>query len=115
MADRGPHGLMSVLQYPTALAKIFGFFRISFNNTASGRRRRMDVMVMENLYHNKTISRQFDLKGSTRNRYVEVVEGKNQVLLDENLNESACPSRYALLRQLTRDDRSGVSHSVIRT
>lgn len=48
----------------------------------------MDVLVMENIYYNKTISEQFDLKGSLRNRMVEASSGKNTVLLDENLVQS---------------------------
>ena len=48
----------------------------------------MDVMVMENIYYNKVITRQFDLKGSTRNRHVEVTDDKACVLLDENLIDS---------------------------
>lgn len=48
----------------------------------------MDVLVMENIYYNKTISDQFDLKGSLRNRMVEPSGGKDCVLLDENLIQS---------------------------
>ena len=43
---------------------------------------------MENIYYNKVITRQFDLKGSTRNRHVEVTDDKACVLLDENLIDS---------------------------
>lgn len=48
----------------------------------------MDVLVMENIYYNKVISDQFDLKGSLRNRMVETSSGKSCVLLDENLIQS---------------------------
>lgn len=68
---------------PTVLAKIFGVYGLSFSN--KGRHKKMNVMVMENIYYKKTITKQFDLKGSTRNRFVEVQAGKNCVLLDENL------------------------------
>lgn len=75
-------------QLPTVLAKILGVFRISFKSQSSGRNKRMDVLVMENIYYNKTITEQFDLKGSLRNRMVETSSGKNTVLLDENLIQS---------------------------
>lgn len=75
-------------QLPTVLAKILGVFRISFRNAATGNNKKLDVLVMENIFYNKNITTQFDLKGSTRNRHAEVVEGKACVLLDENLNGS---------------------------
>lgn len=84
------HNLEAYLAYqlPTVLAKVLGVFRISFKSQSSGRSKRMDVLVMENIYYNKTISEQFDLKGSLRNRMVEISSGKNCVLLDENLVQS---------------------------
>jgi 1-phosphatidylinositol-3-phosphate 5-kinase len=75
---------------PTVLAKIFGVYGLSFSN--KGRHKKMNVMVMENIYYKKTITKQFDLKGSTRNRFVEVQAGKNCVLLDENLVNRKSPA-----------------------
>ena len=77
---------------PTVLAKIFGVYGLSFSN--KGRHKKMNVMVMENIYYKKTITKQFDLKGSTRNRFVEVQAGKNCVLLDENLVNRELPARH---------------------
>ncbi|KAJ3029837.1 1-phosphatidylinositol-3-phosphate 5-kinase [Rhizophlyctis rosea] len=74
-------------ELPTVLAKIFGFYRISFKNPTTGRSMRMDLFVMENLFYERKISRIFDLKGSMRNRHVQSTGRQNEVLLDENLVE----------------------------
>ncbi|KAJ3300300.1 1-phosphatidylinositol-3-phosphate 5-kinase [Borealophlyctis nickersoniae] len=74
-------------ELPTVLAKIFGFYRISFKNPTTGRSTRMDILVMENLFYERNISRIFDLKGSMRNRHVQSTGRQNEVLLDENLVE----------------------------
>ncbi|KAJ1549204.1 1-phosphatidylinositol-3-phosphate 5-kinase [Cladochytrium tenue] len=72
---------------PTVLAKIFGVYRIGFKNPVTNRSLKIDVLVMENLFYERTISRIFDLKGSTRNRHVQSTGKQNEVLLDENLVE----------------------------
>ncbi|CAO1623069.1 unnamed protein product [Sympodiomycopsis kandeliae] len=72
---------------PTTLAKIFGLFRISVRNAATGRSFKLDVVVMENLFYGRKCSRIFDLKGSMRNRYVKETGAAGEVLLDENLVE----------------------------
>ncbi|KAI8619289.1 hypothetical protein BC830DRAFT_1104814 [Chytriomyces sp. MP71] len=75
-------------QLPTVLAKIFGFYRIGIKNSATGKKDfKMDVLVMENLFYERTVSRIFDLKGSMRNRHVQSTGKQSQVLLDENLLE----------------------------
>lgn len=48
----------------------------------------MDVMVMENLFYKRKVSRVYDLKGSTRSRYNADTTGENKVLLDTNLLET---------------------------
>ncbi|ORY91449.1 hypothetical protein BCR35DRAFT_274133 [Leucosporidium creatinivorum] len=76
------HGL------PTILAKIFGFYRIGLRNPTTGKVMRLDVLVMENLFYERQLTQVFDLKGSTRNRHVQVTkERPNEVLMDENLVE----------------------------
>ncbi|KAI9362452.1 hypothetical protein DFJ73DRAFT_620771 [Zopfochytrium polystomum] len=72
---------------PTVLAKIFGFYRIGFKNPVTNRTFKIDVLVMENLFYDRSISRIFDLKGSMRNRHVQSTGRQNEVLLDENLVE----------------------------
>ncbi|KAJ9476592.1 1-phosphatidylinositol 3-phosphate 5-kinase [Pseudozyma hubeiensis] len=72
----------------TALAKIFGCFRIGFRNPQTGKSIKLDCFVMENLFYGAEGIRSYDLKGSTRNRYVQETGKENEVLLDENLIET---------------------------
>ncbi|KAH3660526.1 hypothetical protein OGAPHI_007112 [Ogataea philodendri] len=73
---------------PTVLVKIFGFYQIQVKNTMPGARSyTMNVLIMENLFYNRKMSRIFDLKGSMRNRHVEQTGKENEVLLDENMVE----------------------------
>ena len=74
---------------PTALTKIFGYFRIGFKNTHTGRSFKMDFMVMENLLYGRSVDRIFDLKGSTRHRFVQESGQPHEVLQDENLMQRA--------------------------
>ena len=53
-----------------------------------GRETKMDLMVMENLFFKRNISKIYDLKGSSRSRYNPVTTGSNNVLLDMNLLET---------------------------
>ncbi|KAJ2958021.1 hypothetical protein NQZ79_g6344 [Umbelopsis isabellina] len=75
------HGL------PTVLAKIFGFYRIGYKNAVTGKSMKMDLLVMENLFYQRNVTKIFDLKGSMRNRRVNATGKENEVLLDENLVE----------------------------
>ncbi|XP_064646018.1 1-phosphatidylinositol 3-phosphate 5-kinase-like isoform X3 [Lineus longissimus] len=72
---------------PTALAKIFGVYRVVFRNSQTNTASKQDLLVIENLFYGRRISQVFDLKGSVRNRLVNT-QGKREedlVLLDENL------------------------------
>ena len=51
----------------------------------SGKQTKMDLVVMENLFMGRAISKIFDLKGSVRNRMVKSTGKEAEVLLDENL------------------------------
>lgn len=76
---------------PTAFCKILGAFRIVFKNAATNAASKQDLLVMENLFYQRKVSRKFDLKGSERNRLVSTSEaGTNNdcVLLDENFMKS---------------------------
>jgi 1-phosphatidylinositol-3-phosphate 5-kinase len=53
-----------------------------------GREWKKDLMVMENIFFKRNISRIYDLKGSLRSRYNSDTSGQNKVLLDENLLEA---------------------------
>ncbi|CAL1405487.1 unnamed protein product [Linum trigynum] len=69
---------------PTCLAKILGIYQVAVKHLKSGKETKMDLMVMENLFFNRTITRVYDLKGSARSRYNPDSSG---VLLDMNLVE----------------------------
>ncbi|KAI9511722.1 hypothetical protein F5148DRAFT_1168306 [Russula earlei] len=80
---------------PTLLAKVFGCYKISFKKSSkdkpSGRWKstQMNFIVMENLFYDRRFSKIYDLKGSTRNRHVKSTGRENEVLLDENLVQTA--------------------------
>ncbi|OEL13825.1 putative 1-phosphatidylinositol-3-phosphate 5-kinase FAB1C [Dichanthelium oligosanthes] len=70
---------------PTCLAKIVGLYQVSVKSLKAGKEVKMDLMVMENLFFERKISRVYDLKGSLRSRYTS---GDSKVLLDSNLIEA---------------------------
>ena len=53
-----------------------------------GKETKMDLMVMENLFFKRSITKIYDLKGSARSRYNPDTTGANRVLLDMNLVEN---------------------------
>lgn len=96
---------------PTTLAKIFGLYRISMRNQATGKSYKLDILVMENLFYGRQCSRIFDLKGSMRNRYLKETGAPGEVLLDENLVEISLQKPLfireggkAMLRQALKHD-----------
>ncbi|KAI9026204.1 hypothetical protein DFJ74DRAFT_663537 [Hyaloraphidium curvatum] len=95
---------------PSAIAKIFGLYRVKFKNPA-GKIVKLDVAVMENLWFGRKVTRVFDLKGSLRNRMVASTGKENEVLLDENLIEMMYkepfflhPTDKSLLRASLQND-----------
>ncbi|KAG6851365.1 hypothetical protein H0H93_005763 [Arthromyces matolae] len=97
---------------PTLLAKHFGCFKLTFRkngkdkSAGKSKSTQMNLLVMENLFYDRRFtkvlslhamlmpvltqrSQIYDLKGSTRNRRVQSTGRENEVLLDENLIESA--------------------------
>ncbi|KFK44391.1 hypothetical protein AALP_AA1G251400 [Arabis alpina] len=72
---------------PTCIAKILGIYQVSVKIPKGGKEMKKNLMVLENLFYNRTISRIYDLKGSKRARYIADTSGANNVLLDENLVE----------------------------
>ncbi|KFK41525.1 hypothetical protein AALP_AA2G140900 [Arabis alpina] len=72
---------------PTCLAKILGIYQVSIKHSKGGKETKMDLMVMENLFYNRRISRIYDLKGSARSRY-NANTSIDKVLLDMNLLET---------------------------
>ncbi|KAL8229976.1 hypothetical protein R6Q57_014876 [Mikania cordata] len=70
---------------PTCLAKIVGIYQVNVKHLRGGKESKSIVMVMENLFFKKNISRVYDLKGSARSRYNSDVTG---TMLDMNLLEA---------------------------
>ncbi|XP_015882443.3 putative 1-phosphatidylinositol-3-phosphate 5-kinase FAB1C [Ziziphus jujuba] len=73
---------------PTCLAKVLGIYQVTVKHLKGGKETRMDLMVMENLFFKRSISKVYDLKGSARSRYNSDTTGVNKVLLDMNLLET---------------------------
>ncbi|KAI9743600.1 MAG: 1-phosphatidylinositol-3-phosphate 5-kinase [Claussenomyces sp. TS43310] len=74
-------------ELPTVIAKMLGFFQIIIKNPVTGTEIKWDVLVMENLFYDRSPARIFDLKGSMRNRKIQSTGEQNEVLLDENMVE----------------------------
>ncbi len=74
-------GAAAAQETTTMLVKIVGMFSIEVKNS-QGSLDKQDFIVMEKLFHNRTIARTFDLKGSVRNR---LRPENSAVLQDENL------------------------------
>ncbi|XP_076881896.1 putative 1-phosphatidylinositol-3-phosphate 5-kinase FAB1C [Bidens hawaiensis] len=70
---------------PTCLAKIVGIYQVNVKHLRGGKESKTIVMVMENLFFKKNISRIYDLKGSARSRYNSDIKG---TMLDMNLLEA---------------------------
>ncbi|KAG0707565.1 hypothetical protein DFH29DRAFT_994993 [Suillus ampliporus] len=86
---------------PTLLAKVFGCYKLTFKKTrdkgsSKAKLTHMNLLVMENLFYDRRFSTIYDLKGSTRNRHVRSTGRENEVLLDENLVETAHLSPFYL-------------------
>lgn len=61
---------------PTMLCKILGVYTIRYHNKESGKKVVENVVVMENIFYQRNITRTFDLKGSSRARYVDLAGQK---------------------------------------
>lgn len=72
---------------PSVIAKMVGFFQIFIKNPVSGTDVRLDLLMMENLFYDRSPGKIFDLKGSMRNRKIQSTGEQNEVLLDENMVE----------------------------
>lgn len=53
----------------------------------SGKEVKIDVVVMENLFFGRNISRKYDLKGAVFSRYISNSNDSENVFLDENFVE----------------------------
>ncbi|KAF2863406.1 hypothetical protein K470DRAFT_210901 [Piedraia hortae CBS 480.64] len=73
---------------PSVMAKMFGLFQVTIKNPSTGMDFSSYLLVMENLFYERSPTRRFDLKGSMRNRKIESTGQPDEVLLDENLVET---------------------------
>ncbi|EZG07778.1 hypothetical protein H106_03045 [Trichophyton rubrum CBS 735.88] len=74
-------------ELPSVIAKMFGFYQVIIKNPVTGVEFNWFLLIMENLFYDRTPTRIFDLKGSMRNRKVQSTGERNEVLLDENMVE----------------------------
>ncbi|RGP80324.1 1-phosphatidylinositol-3-phosphate 5-kinase [Fusarium longipes] len=72
---------------PSVIAKMLGFFQVFIKNPVTGTDIKLDLLITENLFYDRTATRIFDLKGSMRNRKIQSTGEQNEVLLDENMVE----------------------------
>ncbi len=72
---------------PSCIAKMLGFYQVIIKNPATGVEFNWFLVVMENLFYDRSPTRIFDLKGSMRNRRIQSTGEQNEVLLDENMVE----------------------------
>ena len=72
---------------PSVIAKMVGFFQVFIKNPMSNTDVKLDLLVMENLFYDRSPGKIFDLKGSMRNRKIQSTGEQNEVLLDENMVE----------------------------
>ena len=70
---------------PSVIAKMLGFYQVIIKNPATGVEFNGFLLLLENLFYDRALSRIFDLKGSMRNRRIQSTGEKNEVLLDENM------------------------------
>ena len=70
---------------PSVIAKMLGFYQITIKNPVTGVDFNWTLLVMENLFYDRSPNRTFDLKGSMRNRRIQSTGEQNEVLLDENM------------------------------
>ena len=68
---------------------LVGFvLKVASKHFKGGKESKIDLLVMENLLFRRSITRLYDLKGSSRSRYNADTSGSNKVLLDQNLIEA---------------------------
>jgi len=73
---------------PFCLAKVLGLYQVHGKHMKDGKELKIELMVMENIFFKRKVSRIYDLKGSLRSRYNPDTSGNNKVLLDLNLLET---------------------------
>ena len=87
------------------MARIVGVYTVGYKTPNGGTK--LNLVIIENLFHGHKIEESFDLKGSMRNRLVDLtgskMEGKELVLMDENFLRIAC-ERPFYVRDKVKED-----------
>ncbi|KAF2476692.1 uncharacterized protein BDR25DRAFT_339615 [Lindgomyces ingoldianus] len=86
---------------PSVIAKMFGLFQVQIK-TPTGRDFDCFMLVMENLFYDREPNRRYDLKGSMRNRKIQVTGERDEVLLDENLVDIIYSETPIFVREHTK-------------
>src|SRR3569833_3027836 len=97
---------------PSVIAKMLGFFQVIIKNPVTGADIKLDLLVMENLFYDRSDTRKFDLKGSMRNRKIQSTGEQNEVLLDENMVEFIYESPLFAREHSKKVLRASVSFAV---
>ena len=95
-------------ELPSVIAKMVGFYQIIIKNPVTGVEFNWFLLVMENLFYDRSPTRIFDLKGSMRNRRIQSTGEQNEVLLDENMVEFIYESPLFVREHSKRLIRSSV-------
>lgn len=69
---------------PSILVKIVGTYQLVLRDSVTGKSTSHFLVVMEDLFYDRNITKVFDLKGSDRNRLASEKEGESKTLLDQN-------------------------------
>ncbi|KAG5935903.1 hypothetical protein E4U60_002882 [Claviceps pazoutovae] len=110
MAEALFHDLPSV----NVIAKMLGFFQIIIKSPSTGIDIKLDLLITENLFYDRSPTCIFDLKGSMRNRKIQSTGEQNEVLLDENMvdtftnrrsSRGSIPRNYLERRTYTWDKK----------
>jgi Phosphatidylinositol-4-phosphate 5-Kinase len=73
--------------HPSCLSKVLGFFQITMANEWKG-----DIVITENVFYEKVLSRTFDLKGTVRNPArtgIAAANDSSSVQLDDQLRQTS--------------------------
>jgi 1-phosphatidylinositol-3-phosphate 5-kinase len=100
-------------ELPSVIAKMLGFYQIIIKNPVTGVEFNCNLLVMENLFYDRTPTRIFDLKGSMRNRRIQSTGEKDEVLLDENMVEFIYESPLFVREHSKRLLRSSVFNDTL--
>lgn len=68
--------------HPTSLVKILGMYKIAHSINGQGARP-VTFIAMPNLFFRRKLVRTFDLKGSTRNRLIQIARGDTKTVLPD--------------------------------